>query len=219
MKLYRLDGVEGEHFSVRINVRNERTDQEVDVHFMPVAFVAWDCLEVFHGVRIIAASRLTNLPFDVTPRVPMNEVETSLVSALGLEYAMDGIWRSRTSPRSTASVLNRYIHAVESYQLYKKLWDPEEAVLRLVRAHLRLTHLLMNAVPILHGFNRMSSVNAVLGRVDGEMRHHHADVQVEGGTFLSTYPIEVTESWSVVGGMVSVLAAVDHVDTTMLGDV
>lgn len=219
MKLYRLEGVEGEHFSAKINVRHERTRQAVDVHFMPVASVDGDRLEIFHGVRFMSVSPLTFTPISITPEDSRSELESSLVSALRLEYLKEGVWRSRTSSRSTASVLSRYIHSVESYQLHKELWDPKEAVFRLVRAHLRITHLLMNVVPLFYRYMDLDLVDMILDRVDEEIRFYNPGVQVEGDTFFGLYPIEVMESWSKVRHMVGELLAVRRVDASMLGDV
>lgn len=219
MKLYRLEGVEGEQFSVKINVRHERTRQAVDVHFMPVASVDGGRLKIFHGVRFMSESPLTFTPIHLTPGDSMSELESSLVSFLDLEYLKEGVWRSHTSSRSTANVLGRYIHAVESYQLHKELWDPEEVVYRLVRAHLRLTHLLMNTTPLFYRYMDMYLVDMVMDRVDEEMRCYSPGVQVAGDTFLGSYPVNVVDSLSMVRYMIEELLAVRQVDTSMLGGV
>jgi hypothetical protein len=149
----------------------------------------------------------------------MSELESSLVSALGLEYLREGVWRSHTSSRITASVLGRYMHAVESYQLHKELWNPKEAVLRLAQAHLRLTHLLMSAASLFYRYMDMDQVDMVMDRVDEEMRCYSPGVQVVGDTFLGSYPVNVVDSLSMVRYMIEELLAVCQVDTSMLGDV
>ncbi len=219
MKLYRLDWVEGEHFSVKVNVRHERTRQAVDVHFMPVACVDEDCLRIFHGVRLMSESPLTFTPISITPDDSMSELESSLVSFLDLEYLKEGVWRSHTSSRSVASRLDYYLRGVESYTLHKELWDPEKAVLRLVQAHLRFTHLLMNTATLFYRYMDMDQVDMVMDRVDEEMRCYSPGVQVAGDTFLGSYPVNVVDSLSMVRYMIAELLAVRRVDVSMLGDV